>query len=184
MPGSYQAAPQISRQLIVERNNFYKIHSNHNIVIFYNFYKSNKIGCQRFILSKGAKITAALNQPEVQAKGGCRKDGGRSLMVQEQPIGKPHGIPQSLDSFMKDFELPEEKPHQTFTDHQLDNDPEARGSYYGQIIAAENRAVALDRIGEDKRLGLNINADDLRQLSRSDLEGHRGAWGRTFEPAP
>jgi hypothetical protein len=101
-------------------------------------------------------------------KSPAAKTGDRGLMVEERPIGKPRGEAQSLSNFVK--ELPSTQPQRKITYAETLNDPEARKAYNAQITAAQLRKNALDRMGNDTRLGRNLNADDVRKLSCADLE--------------
>jgi hypothetical protein len=98
------------------------------------------------------------------------KDDARVLMVEERPKGKPRGAPQPLKDFIRDIPLPPPSPRHGYTPAQIRNDPRAKRAHYAQLVAEENRGNALDRIGDDIKAGRNISADDIRKLSRKDLE--------------
>jgi hypothetical protein len=96
------------------------------------------------------------------------KTGERGLMVEERFAGKPPGEAQRLGDFMKN--QPSTPPQRKVTYEETLNDPEARKAYNAQITADQLRKNALDRIGNDIRLNRNLNADDVRKLSRDDRE--------------
>lgn len=92
-----------------------------------------------------------------------------ALKVEERTAGKPRGPEQNLSDFVKS--IPEKQPRREFTKEELRNDPAAKQAAFIQLKDDKNRAVALESIGRDMKNGKNLNTNDIRRLSREDLEG-------------
>jgi hypothetical protein len=83
--------------------------------------------------------------------------------------------PQSLVEFA-DKELErrgDELPPRQISPADFMDDPGARQEYYAQRDSARGRDEALDRMQGDIQAERNLKADDVRALSRPDLEGIR-----------
>lgn len=91
------------------------------------------------------------------------------LRVEERTVGKPRGPEQNLDDFIKT--LPEKSARREFTKEELRTNPEAKRAHIRQQTEEKNRALALDSIGRDLKSGKNLNTNDIRRLSREDLDG-------------
>lgn len=92
-----------------------------------------------------------------------------ALKVEERTAGKPRGPEQNLSDFVKS--IPEKQPRREFTKEELRNDPAAKQAAFIQLKDDKNRAVALESIGRDMKNGKNLNTNDIRRLSREDLDG-------------
>ncbi len=97
------------------------------------------------------------------------------LKVEERTIGKPRGPEQNLDDFIKT--LPEKSARREFTKEELRTNPEAKRAHIWQQTEEKNRALALDSIGRDLKSGNNLNTNDIRRLSREDLDGIKRSGG-------
>ena len=91
------------------------------------------------------------------------------LKVEERKPGQPSGPEQNLEAFVKG--LPEKPPRRWFKQQELRTSPEARRESYKQIMDDKRRISALDRITKDIRANRTLDANDIRLLSREDLEG-------------
>ena len=91
------------------------------------------------------------------------------LFVEETNEGEPGGKAQKLSDFVKT--LPPKAAHREFTAEEISKNPEAEKAYYTQIMEEKNRKLALNHISKDLKWGKNINTEDVRWLSRDDLEG-------------
>ena len=92
-----------------------------------------------------------------------------ALKVAEKTPGQPRGPEQNLEAFVKG--LPEKPPRRWFKQQELRTSPEARRESYKQIMADKRRISALDRMSKDIRANRTLDANDIRLLSREDLEG-------------
>ena len=92
-----------------------------------------------------------------------------ALMVAEKTPGQPRGPEQNLKDFVKG--LPEKPPRRWFKQQELRTSPEARRESYKQIMDDKRRISALDRMTKDIRANRTLDANDIRLLSREDLEG-------------
>lgn len=92
-----------------------------------------------------------------------------ALKVAEKTPGQPRGPEQNLKDFVKG--LPEKPPRRWFKQQELRTSPEARRESYKQIMDDKRRISALDRIGKDIGANRTLDANDIRLLSREDLEG-------------
>lgn len=106
-------------------------------------------------------------QPEAPRQEQAR---AASIMVQERQPGKPRGVPQPLQDYVKG--LPDEKARQPLpkSPAELRNNPAARRAHYAGLMVEQQRGPALDRMGEDMKAGRPLNADDVRKLSQADRE--------------
>ena len=93
----------------------------------------------------------------------------KPLMVAEKTPGQPRGPEQNLEAFVKG--LPEKPPRRWFKQQELRTSPEARRESYKQIMDDKRRISALDRMSKDIRANRTLDANDIRLLSREDLEG-------------
>lgn len=93
----------------------------------------------------------------------------KALMVEEKTPGQPRGPEQNLEAFVKG--LPEKPPRRWFKQQELRTSPEARRESYKQIMDDKRRISALDRMSKDIRANRTLDANDIRLLSREDLEG-------------
>ena len=93
----------------------------------------------------------------------------RPLMVKERTPGQPSGPEQNLEAFVKT--LPEKAERRHFRPEELRANPQARKEAYKQMMDDKQRISALDRIAKDIRAKRTLNANDIRSLSREDLEG-------------
>jgi hypothetical protein len=91
------------------------------------------------------------------------------LKVEERKPGQPSGPEQNLETFVKG--LPEKPPRRWFKQQELRANPQARKEAYKQMMDDRQRISALDRIAKDIRAKRTLNANDIRSLSREDLEG-------------
>lgn len=91
------------------------------------------------------------------------------LMVEKREAGKPREAGPRLSDFVKT--LPEKPVHREYTGKEIRTNPEAKRAYYKQLAEDKNRALALDQISKDMKWGNKINTEDIRWLSRDDLEG-------------
>ena len=91
------------------------------------------------------------------------------LKVEERKPGQPSGPEQNLEAFVKG--LPEKPPRRWFKQQELRANPQARKEAYKQMMDDKQRISALDRIAKDIRAKRTLNANDIRSLSREDLEG-------------
>ena len=91
-----------------------------------------------------------------------------SFKVEERTAGKPRGAEQNLTDFVKT--IPEKPPRREFTKEELRNDPAAKRAHFTQLKDEQNRSIALDNIGMNMKTGKNLNTNDIRRLSREDLE--------------
>ena len=92
-----------------------------------------------------------------------------ALKVAEKTPGQPRGPEQNLEAFVKG--LPEKPPRRWFKQQELRSSPEARRESYKQIMDDKRRISALDRMSKDIRANRTLDANDIRLLSREDLEG-------------
>ena len=92
-----------------------------------------------------------------------------ALKVAEKTPGQPRGPEQNLKDFVKG--LPEKPPRRWFKQQELRTSPEARRESYKQIMDDKRRISALDRMSKDIRANRTLDANDIRLLSREDLEG-------------
>ena len=92
-----------------------------------------------------------------------------ALKVAEKTPGQPRGPEQNLKDFVKG--LPEKPPRRWFKQQELRSSPEARRESYKQIMDDKRRISALDRMSKDIRANRTLDANDIRLLSREDLEG-------------
>lgn len=91
------------------------------------------------------------------------------LKVEERNPGKPRGQEQDLMSYIKT--LPEKPPWREFTKEEVLANPAARQARLLQTKDQQNRGCALDNIERDIKVGKNLDKNDVRRLSREDLEG-------------
>jgi hypothetical protein len=100
-----------------------------------------------------------------------RQEGHKTppLKVEERTVGKPRGPEQNLGDFIKT--LPDKPAKREFTKEELRTNPEAKRANIRQQTEEKNRALALDSIARDLKYGKNLNTNDIRRLSRDDLEG-------------
>lgn len=93
-----------------------------------------------------------------------------AVLVEERKKGQVRGEPQGLEAFVKG--LPEEKqqPMRPLSQAELRKNPAARKAHYAQLMAEQERGPALDRMGEDLRVGRPVSADDVRKLGQADRE--------------
>jgi hypothetical protein len=91
------------------------------------------------------------------------------LKVEERKPGQPSGPEQNLEAFVKG--LPEKPPRRWFKQQELRANPQARKEASKQMMDDKQRVSALDRIAKDIRAKRTLNANDIRSLSREDLEG-------------
>lgn len=91
------------------------------------------------------------------------------LKVEERTPGQPRGPEQSLEAFVKT--LPEKPERRHFRPEELRANPQARKEAYKQMMDDRQRSLALDRIAKDIKAKGNLDANDIRILSREDLEG-------------
>ena len=90
-------------------------------------------------------------------------------MVKERTPGQPSGPEQNLEAFVKT--LPEKAERRHFRPEELRANPQARKEAYKQMMDDRQRISALDRITKDIGAKRTLNANDIRSLSREDLEG-------------
>ena len=98
-----------------------------------------------------------------------QKSAETPLMVEERSPGKVAGPAQTLGEYVRT--LPEKEPTRTWTAQEIKADPAARRAYYAQLAQEKNRQIALDNISRTMKAGKNLNTDDVRRLSREDLDG-------------
>ena len=79
------------------------------------------------------------------------------------------GLAQTLGEYVRT--LPEKEPTRTWTAQEIKADPAAKRAYYTQLAQEKNRQIALDNISRTMKAGKNLNTDDVRRLSREDLDG-------------
>lgn len=91
------------------------------------------------------------------------------FMVQERPVGKPKGEVQELSAFVKN--VTGTPPARTITPDQIRRDPAARRDYYQQLTIDRQRDAALRHLGRDMKAGRPLSAEDVRHLSRDEIEG-------------
>lgn len=92
-----------------------------------------------------------------------------SIMVEERKAGKGCGQEQRLEDFIKT--LPEKPAWREFTDEEIFKNPAVKKAYYRQMSEEKNRVLALNQITKDMKWGNNLNMEDIKCLSREDLEG-------------
>lgn len=92
-----------------------------------------------------------------------------ALKVAEKTPGQPRGPEQNLEAFVKG--LPEKPPRRWFKQQELRTNPQARKEAYKQMMDDKRRISALDRMSKDIRANRTLDANDIRLLSREDLEG-------------
>ena len=111
------------------------------------------------------KAPGSRNAPE--------REGGKepSVMVMEKGTRSQAGNARSLEDFIKDVPTPEKKPPLHELAKAASKDPSARKAYSVAIGEERKRQIALRSISRDMKFGQNIRADDVRGLSREDIEG-------------
>jgi len=112
---------------------------------------------------------AGEESPSTQTTRKEEKQETSSIKVEERTAGKPRGPEQNLADYIKT--LPEKPPLREFTKEELRNNPEARKARIIQDKDMQNRDSSLENISRDLKRGKNLNTNDVRRLSRDDLEG-------------
>lgn len=108
--------------------------------------------------------------PEPRRDPAASKEAGKPvLMVQERMPGKPAGKPVPLTDFVETIPQVAKQPSRPVTPAELRRDPAARRAHYGALLSEQMRGEALDRMGEDMKMGRNLRASDVRQLNPDDL---------------
>ena len=129
-----------------------------------------EIGSEREQEKEQARKGNEEELPRTQPPAKQQTEQARSnIKVEERTAGKPRGAEQNLVEFVKT--LPEKPPRREFTKEEIRNDPAAKRTHYTQLKDEQNRSVALDGIERDTKAGKNLNSNDIRRLSRDDLEG-------------
>ena len=91
------------------------------------------------------------------------EEGG--IFVEERASGRKN----RLSSFVRT--LPEKKAWRDYTAEEIKQNPKARAAYYSQLAEEKNRNLALNQIRKDLKWGNNLDSEDIKSLSREDLEG-------------
>lgn len=103
-----------------------------------------------------------------------RQPQGPEIMVEERVKGEKNRKTQPLSEFIKTAKS--EQPQQTVTHEDKKRDPSLRGAYFKGIAFEQKRDLSLERIREDLKEGRNLNAEDLKNLTRDEMQRVRN-WG-------
>lgn len=102
------------------------------------------------------------------------KPQGPEIMVEERVRGEKNRKTLPFSEFMKTVKS--EQPPQTVTHQDMKQDPSLRSAYFKNVAFEQKRSLSLERIQEDLKLGRNLNAADLHNLTRDELQKVRH-WG-------
>lgn len=95
-------------------------------------------------------------------------------IVEERVKGEKNRKAQPFSEFVKTVKS--EQPPQAVTHRDMKKDPSLRNAYFKNVAFEQKRSLSLERIREDLKLGRNLNAADLRNLTRDELRKVRH-WG-------
>jgi len=119
--------------------------------------------------AKDQRRTDTREQQENTQKTERKGADGPSILVEEKTVGKARGKVQKLSDFVKT--VPPKPAHREFTADEINNNPEAKKAYYAQLKNEKNRELSLNQISKDLKWGNNLKAQDIKDLSRDDIEG-------------
>lgn len=95
-------------------------------------------------------------------------------MVEERVRGEKNWKKQPFSEFIKTAKS--EQPQQAVTHEDKKRDPSLRAAYFKGVAFEQKRDLSLERIREDLKEGRNLNAEDLKNLTRDELQRVRN-WG-------
>jgi len=95
-------------------------------------------------------------------------------MVEERVRGQGNWKTQPLSEFIKTAES--KQPPQTVTHEDQKRDPSLRNAYFEGFTFEQRRDSSLEQIREDMKAGRNLSAEELRHLTRDEMQRVRN-WG-------